>query len=202
MSSIDALTDEPNVVNRATTAVPTISAAALPAMRRGLRIALRRARRPVKPRVDAGAGAEHARRPGGPRPGPRTTKPTSIGQRAEPGPGDRAVGRRVGRDDGERRRRRRSSTPATARSLDGAGAVDGDVAQRGERGDPRRLDRRGDAGDERRDDADDGGDDDRAVADDEAGVGQVEAGAAHQGVEAGGEAEADAEADRPRRRRR
>ena len=51
MSPIDALTDEPNVVNRATTAVPTISAAALPAMRRGLRIALRRARRPVNPRV-------------------------------------------------------------------------------------------------------------------------------------------------------
>ena len=65
-SSIDALTDEPNVVNRATTAVPTISAdGARRAMRRGLRIALRRARRPVKPRSAAGADAEHGGRGAG-----------------------------------------------------------------------------------------------------------------------------------------
>ena len=89
--------------------------------------------------------------------------------------------------------------PSDRPDLRGAGAVDGDVAQGRQRGDPGRLDRRGDAGDERREDADEAGDDDRAGADDEPGGGQVEAGAAHQCVEAGGEAEADRRSRSPRR---
>ena len=83
MSSIDALTDEPNVVNRATTAVPTISAAALPAMRRGLRIALRRARRPVKPRVTP-APMPSTPAAGRATTGPSTTKPMSIASAPSP----------------------------------------------------------------------------------------------------------------------
>ena len=84
------------MVNSATTAVPTISAEALAAMRRGLRIALRRARRPVKPRVTRGAGAEH----GGGRPGDDRAEDDGTdehGERAEPGPADGAVAGRRGR---------------------------------------------------------------------------------------------------------
>ena len=83
MSSIDAFTDEPNVVNRATTAVPTISAEALEAMRRGLRIALRRARRPVKPRASP-APAPSTAADGRATTGPRTTNPTSMARAPSP----------------------------------------------------------------------------------------------------------------------
>ena len=89
-SSIDALMEAPNVVNRATTAVPTIRAEALDAMRRGLRIALRRARRPVKPRVDAGARAEH----GGRRAGDHRSEDDGADEHAEgteAGAAERAV---------------------------------------------------------------------------------------------------------------
>ena len=90
VSSIDALIDAPNVVNRATTAVPTISADALPAVRRGLRIALRRARRPVRPRSDAGADAEHGGRgPGDDRAEDHGADEHEPARRARPGPGRR-----------------------------------------------------------------------------------------------------------------
>ena len=90
MSPIDALTEAPNVVNRATTAVPTIRAAALEAMRRGLRIALRRARRPVKPRV-ALAPAPSTAADGRATTGPRMTKPTSMARAPRPARADGAV---------------------------------------------------------------------------------------------------------------
>ena len=115
MSSIDALTDEPNVVNRATTAVPTISAEALDAMRRGLRIALRRARRPVKPRV-ALAPAPSTAAAGRATTGPSTTAPTSTPR--APSPAWARAPSPAGRDDGERRRRRRSRRPPIARATD------------------------------------------------------------------------------------
>ena len=49
VSSIDCLTDAATTVNSVTTATPTISADAVPAVRRGLRMALRRASLPLIP---------------------------------------------------------------------------------------------------------------------------------------------------------
>ena len=122
------------MVNRATTAVPTISAEALAAMRRGLRIALRRARRPVKPRVDA-APVPSTAAAGRATTGPSTTAPTSTPRAPRPArpraPSSDVVAVMT------------VATPAAAMSDTGDGpddrgrrAVDGDVAQGGERRDP------------------------------------------------------------------
>ena len=83
ISSTDALIDAPNVVNRATTAVPIISAEALPAVRRGSRIALRRARRPVWPRRMLGTQPSTPAA-GRATTGPRTTAPTSVSSAPSP----------------------------------------------------------------------------------------------------------------------
>ena len=141
-----------------------------------------------------GAGAEH----GGSRPGddrPEDDEPDEHGEGAEPGAGHRPV--------------TRATTPTTtvaapAAAITHAGdrpcpgrrrAVDGDVAQRCERRDAGRLERRRDAGDERRQHPDEAGDDDRAGGDDEAGRGQRQSGTGHQRLQSGGQAQADAEAD-------
>ena len=125
VSSSDAFTDEPNVVNSATTAVPTISADALPAVRRGLRIALRRAMRPVWPRSTGSgapstrcdrAGDDRARAPL--RRAPRAAAPRPALASA-PSPLD------GGERSRSRRRRRRASAPSDGTDLRHPGAVDG-----------------------------------------------------------------------------
>ncbi len=192
VSSIDALIDAPNVVNRPTTAVPTISAEALAAVRRGLRMALRRARRPVTPRRAAGPAPITAAA-GRATTGPSTTAPTS--RPSDPSPAraradsgvDVAVTRAAAPAPA-------TSTPTTARHTEVAGAVDGDVTQGRQRGDAGRLDGGPDAGDERRADADDRAGDDRAGADHEVGVGHLEAGL-HDRLEDAGDADAGGEAD-------
>ena len=78
-----ALIDAPNVVNRATTAVPIISAEALPAVRRGSRIALRRASRPVWPRRRLGTQPSTLAA-GRATTGPSTTAPTSVSSAPSP----------------------------------------------------------------------------------------------------------------------
>ena len=112
---------------------------------------------------EAGAGPEHRRRRAG-HDGPEDDEADEHGQRTEPGPGDGAVLGRGRRHDGgcaERRDGEADDGP----DLGGGRAVDGDVAHRRQRRHPRRLQRRGDAGDQRRQDADGAGDDDRVDAD-------------------------------------
>ena len=77
VSSIAAFTDAANTVNSVTTATPTMSADAVAAVRRGLRIALSRARRPVILRKRA-IGAPNAAAAGCAAIGPRTTMPTIV----------------------------------------------------------------------------------------------------------------------------
>ena len=77
VSLIDALIDAANTVNRVTTPTPIISAVAVPAVRRGLRIALRRASEPVIPRR-RGRGAPITRLAGRATTGPNTDTPTIV----------------------------------------------------------------------------------------------------------------------------
>ena len=83
VSLMEGLIDEPNAANSTTTAVPTIRADALPAVRRGLRIALRRAKRPVCPRIIE-RGAPSTAAVGRATTGSRTTAPTTRKIAASP----------------------------------------------------------------------------------------------------------------------
>ena len=82
-SSTDALSEAANTVNRVTTLTPIISAAADPDVRRGLRMALRRASTPVTPRSRA-SGAPMAALAGPATTGPATTTPTSVAMAPRP----------------------------------------------------------------------------------------------------------------------
>ena len=83
ISSTDALIEAPKVVKSATTAVPIISAEALPAVRRGSRMAFRRASRPVWPRRRLGT-YPNTPAAGRATTGPRTTAPTSVSSAPSP----------------------------------------------------------------------------------------------------------------------
>ena len=91
VSLIDALIDAANTVNSVTTPTPIISAVAVPAVRRGLRIALRRASEPVIPRR-RGRGAPITRLAGRATTGPNTDDADDRGERAERAQPDRRLG--------------------------------------------------------------------------------------------------------------
>ncbi len=82
-SSTDAFSEAANTVNRVTTLTPIIRAAADPDVRRGLRMALRRASTPVTPRSRA-SGAPMAALAGPATTGPATTTPTSVAMAPRP----------------------------------------------------------------------------------------------------------------------
>ncbi len=182
----EAFTDAPSTVNAATTATPIISADAVAAVRRGLRIALRRARRPARPRSTA-IGAPITAAAGRATTGPSSTKPIRVTSVPRP---TRAIEPPVTSSAAPAPVLTR---PATARFTERRAAVDGDVAQRGERGDARRLDRRGDAGDERDADADDERGGDRRAGEQHA-AGQLEL-VGEQRLQAGGDAVAGGQPD-------
>ena len=81
--STDALMEAPITVKIVTTATPTISEAAVPEVRRGLRTAFSRARRPVMPRSRAGS-IPRMRPAGRAATGPKTTRPTIISTEPRP----------------------------------------------------------------------------------------------------------------------
>src|SRR5581483_2975992 len=83
LRSVDALIDEPNVVNNVTTATPTNNAAAVADVRRGLRVALPRASEPVAPRNRA-TGVPRAEPMGPATAGPNTTTPTIVRRAPNP----------------------------------------------------------------------------------------------------------------------
>ena len=139
--SIVALIDAPNVVKRATTAVPTIRADALDAVRRGSRIALRRARRPVWPRSAWREQTEH----GGRRTGDDRAEDDRADERRQRADARlhqrrcRRSSRVIVSGDTDRRDHDAADEPGPRR----AGGVDGGVPQRSKRRDARRRARRG-----------------------------------------------------------
>ncbi len=91
--------------------------------------------------------------------------------------------------------RARATRPMAIRVLDGAGPLEGDVAQGGERRDPGRSDRRAERGHEGDDHADEQCDDDRRGPEGQALGGQVGAEAGERGGDALGEEQAEAQAE-------
>src|SRR6266480_1155175 len=81
--SIDALRDAAKIVNRVTTPTPTMSAAAVPEVRRGFRMAFSRASEPVTPRSHRN-GAPMTRLSGRATTGPNTTTPTIVSTAPSP----------------------------------------------------------------------------------------------------------------------
>src|SRR4029450_13856636 len=142
VSSIDALIEAPTTVNSDTTATPTISADAVPAVRRGVRMALRRASERDSPRRGGTAqGGDRAEQ----------GEADQGRQGAEPGDGQRAVATGAGDDTGHPEPGQHDAD----RGPDprGARAVDGHVPQGGQRGGARGPHGGGDRGRQRHRDA-------------------------------------------------
>ena len=111
-SPIDALIDAPSTVNTVTTATPTMSAVAAPAVVRGLRIALRRASDPVAPRSVV-AGVPSSALAGRATAGPEEHHAHQREQRTRTHQRERLAGR-AEHDQGDRRRARPTSTEPRA----------------------------------------------------------------------------------------
>ena len=86
LSSIEDLSEAANTVNRVTTPTPTSSAAAVAEVRRGLRMALRRASEPGTPRVRA-TGRPSRLLTGEATSGPRVTAPATTSNAPRPARG-------------------------------------------------------------------------------------------------------------------
>ena len=135
LSSTDAAVDAPNTMNSVTTPTPTMSAVAVPAVRRGFRIAFWRARRPVTPRSRATGEPRNADdRTGDER--PQGDDADERGGGTEADEGERDVEHAERRADGEDEAPDEEH-PADHRPDPGRGhALDRDGPECGERGHP------------------------------------------------------------------
>ncbi len=158
VSSTDCLMEAPNTVNSVTTATPTISAEAVLAVRRGLRMAFWRASLPLMARRRA-SGAPSTAAAGRATIGPSRMKPGQRGDGARARLRGRVAGRAGPHDDAAGAAS--TTAPATARQREERRPVDRHVAQGGERGDPRGPQGGGDAGGHGDDEAHEQAGDDR-----------------------------------------
>ncbi len=192
LSSTDDLSDPAKAVNTVTTPMPIISADAVAAVRRGERMALRRARAPGM-RRNREIGAPITELAGRAATGPTATTPAAVSNapRAAPpsAPLDAPVTTR--NDTAGEHRRAGDETPPRRRRT-----VDRDVTQRGEWSDPRGAHCRGERCEQRDQDPDERSDDERGRLDRQTTGRQRETERVEQRLQALGKCEAEAQPDR------
>ena len=195
VSSTATFNEAASTVNNVTTPIPTMSADAVDDVRRGFRIAFCRASFPVMRRT-TGSGAPSAAAAGRATTGPNTTKPRIVRNAPSPADADPRAARRA-RDD-ERHAAHGEHGAAREPRLRHTAAVQRDLAQRGDRRDPRSAHCRRDARDERHEHTDRERPDHGARTHGERGGRHAHAGRAHQREQTGGEPDPDGEPEHRR----